>query len=53
MRWVGHAARMGEMRNAYQILRGKHERTRPIGKSRCRWEYIKMDLRKLEWEIMN
>jgi hypothetical protein len=23
MRWVGHAARMGEMRNTYSILIGK------------------------------
>jgi hypothetical protein len=26
MRWTGHAARMGEMRNAYNILVGKPER---------------------------
>jgi hypothetical protein len=25
MRWAGHAARMGEMRNAYDILVGKSE----------------------------
>jgi hypothetical protein len=25
MRWVGHAAFMGEMRNAYSILVGKPE----------------------------
>jgi hypothetical protein len=25
MRWVGHAARMGERRNAYRILVGKPE----------------------------
>jgi hypothetical protein len=25
MRWVGHVARMGEVRNAYNILVGKPE----------------------------
>jgi hypothetical protein len=25
MRWAGHVARMGEMRNAYKILVGKSE----------------------------
>jgi hypothetical protein len=25
MRWVGHVARMGEMRNAYRIVVGKTE----------------------------
>jgi len=25
MRWVGHVARMGEMKNAYSILVGKPE----------------------------
>jgi hypothetical protein len=27
MRWAGHVARMGEMRNAYSILVGKPEET--------------------------
>jgi hypothetical protein len=26
MRWAGHVARIGEMRNAYNLLIGKHER---------------------------
>jgi hypothetical protein len=30
MRWTGHAARMGEKRNAYRILVGKPERKRPL-----------------------
>jgi hypothetical protein len=38
MRWVGHAAHMGEMRNAHNILAGKPEGKRPLGKPRCRWE---------------
>jgi hypothetical protein len=31
MRSTGHVARMGEMRNAYNILVGKSEGKRPIG----------------------
>jgi hypothetical protein len=35
-----------EKRNAYRILVGKPEGTRPIGRRRCRWvDNIKMDLR--------
>jgi len=40
-----HIARTGEMRNAYKILVGKHERKRPIVRPRRRWENnIRMDL---------
>jgi len=43
--WVGDVARMGEMRNAYNILVGRPEGKRPLRKSRRRWEdNIKMDL---------
>jgi hypothetical protein len=46
MRWAGHAARMGERRNAYRILVGKPEGKTPLGRPRCRWvDNIKMDLR--------
>jgi hypothetical protein len=34
---------MGEMRNSYNILVGKHEGKRPVGGLRHRWEII------LEW----
>jgi hypothetical protein len=37
MRWAGHAARMGESRNAYRILVGKQEGKRPLRKPRRRW----------------
>jgi hypothetical protein len=33
MRWAEHVARMGEMRNAYNILVGKPEGKRPLGKT--------------------
>jgi hypothetical protein len=45
MRWAGHAARMGEKRNAYRILVGKREGKRPLGRPRRKWvDNIKMDL---------
>jgi hypothetical protein len=46
MRWVGHIARMREMRNVYNILVGKPERKRPLGRYKHRWkDDIRMDLR--------
>jgi hypothetical protein len=48
MRWAGHVACMGEGRGVYRVLIGKHERKRPLGRPRRRWEdNIKMDLRKM------
>jgi hypothetical protein len=45
MRWVEHVARMGEVSDAYNILVGKPEGKRPLGRPRHRWEdNIKMDL---------
>jgi hypothetical protein len=39
---------MGEMRGAYNILVGRPEGRRPLGRPRRRWEYnIKMDLREI------
>jgi hypothetical protein len=37
MRWVGHVAHMRETRNVYEILVGKCEGKRPLGKPRHRW----------------
>jgi hypothetical protein len=46
----GHAARMGEKRNAYRLLVGKPEGKRPLGRSRRRWmDNIMMDLGKVGW----
>jgi hypothetical protein len=46
MRWAGHVTRMGEVRRAYNILVGRPEGRRPLGRPRCRWQdNIKMDLR--------
>jgi hypothetical protein len=38
MRWAGHVQRMEEMKNAYNILVGKPEGKRPLGRPRHRWE---------------
>jgi len=49
MRWAGHVACMEEMRNAYNILVGKPEVKRPLGRSKRRREdNIRMDLR---WKV--
>jgi hypothetical protein len=34
IRWVGHVARMGEVRGAYNILVGRPEGRRPLGRPR-------------------
>jgi hypothetical protein len=53
MRWEGHVACMGEMRNAYKILVRKPEGKRLLGRPRCRWEdNLRMDLREIEWEVV-
>jgi hypothetical protein len=44
---------MGEMRNAYKIFIGKHERKRSRGRPRRRWEdNIRTDLREIVWEVV-
>jgi hypothetical protein len=54
MRWAGHVARMGEMRNAYRILVGKPEGKRPLGRPRRRWvNNIKMERREIGWDGMD
>jgi hypothetical protein len=53
MRWAGHAARMGEVRGTYNILVGKPEGRRPLGRLRRRGEdNIKMDIREIGfWDV--
>jgi len=54
MRWVGHVARMREMRNIYNVLVRKPERKRPLGRHRRRQEdNIKMDPREIEWGVVD
>jgi hypothetical protein len=48
MRWAWHVARIGEVRGAYNILVGRPEGRRPLGRPRRRWEdNILMDLREI------
>ncbi|KAJ4447258.1 hypothetical protein ANN_09262 [Periplaneta americana] len=50
-RWVGHAARMGESRNAYRVLVERPEGKIPLGRPKRRWEdNIKMDLREVGYD---
>jgi hypothetical protein len=47
-------AQIGEKRNAYRILVGKPEETRPLERPRRRWvDNIKMDLREIGWDGMD
>jgi len=46
IRWAGHVARMGEIRNAYNILVGKPEGKRPLGRSKRIWEILEFILGK-------
>jgi hypothetical protein len=36
MRWVGHVAHMGDMRNVYEVLVRKPEGMEPLRRPRCR-----------------
>jgi hypothetical protein len=48
MKWAGHVACMGGMRNVYNILIGKPEGRKPFGKPRRRREdNIRLDLREI------
>jgi len=49
MRWAGHVVRMGEMTNEYNILVGKPEGKKSLGRPRRRRDdNIRMDLREVE-----
>jgi hypothetical protein len=54
MRWAGHVARIGTMRNAYKIFLGKSDGKRIFGIHRHKWEYnIRMGLREIGWEVVD
>jgi len=38
MKWAGHVARLGGVRNSYNILVGKPERRRPLWRPSIRWD---------------
>jgi hypothetical protein len=44
---------MVERRNAYSILVVKCEAMRPLGRPRCRWDDIRMELMEIGWEHVN
>jgi hypothetical protein len=50
MRWAEQVEYMGKMRNAYRILVEKPGGKRPLGRPKCRWKNIKMDLREIVWD---
>jgi hypothetical protein len=45
IRWVGHGARTGEMRNAYNTVVGKPKGRRTLGRPTRKWKDIKINLR--------
>jgi hypothetical protein len=48
MACAGHVAHMGEDRGVHNVLVGKPEEKRPLGRPRRRWEdNIKMDLQEV------
>jgi hypothetical protein len=52
MRWAGHVARLGKERKVCNVLVGKPEGKRPLGRPRHRWEDgIRMDLTEIGWRI--
>jgi hypothetical protein len=54
VRFLGHIARMGELKNAYNILVRKPEGKIPLGRPRHRWEdNIRMDITDVGWEGVN
>jgi hypothetical protein len=45
---------MGERRNTYNIVDGKRELKRPLGRPRRRWEdNIRMDIREVWWDCLD
>jgi hypothetical protein len=54
IKWAGHAARKGKMRNSYGMLFEKLEGKGPLGKTKPRSEdNIKMDLKEMGCERLD
>ena len=47
--WMGYVACMGKRRRAYKDLVGKPRGKRPLGRTRHRWEDIKIDIQEVGW----
>ena len=49
MKWAVHGACKWEKKGVYRVLLRKPEESKPLARSRIRWEYnIKMDLQEIE-----
>jgi hypothetical protein len=47
-RWAGRAARIGNIRNVYNILIGESKGKRSLRRPKCKWEdNIRIDLREI------
>jgi hypothetical protein len=44
---------MEDRRDIHRVLVGKPEGKRPLGRPRCRWENIKMDLQEVGCGVMD
>ena len=44
---------MGDRRGAYRVLVGRPDGRRSVGRPKCRWENIKMDLEEVGCGSMN
>jgi hypothetical protein len=51
MKWTGHEARLGEVRNTHRLLLGRPEENTPLGRLRCRRKNnMKQDIKEVGWE---
>jgi hypothetical protein len=54
MKWVGHIARVEEMKNAYKILVETPEEKRALGRPGRRWEVnLRIDLKEIFWKVVD
>jgi hypothetical protein len=47
---MGHVACIGEKRNVYGVVFGKHAGMRMLGRPACRWQDMKWEL-KWDWSV--
>jgi hypothetical protein len=47
--WVGHVASMGQITNAHNMLVGKSERKRPLGRPKRRWKDNNIIMGEIGW----
>ena len=50
MRWMGHVNLIRDIRGNYRGFVRIHEGNEPLEKSKCRWEDININLKKISWE---